>query len=153
MRPAFRKIRAEDDREVVLTYPRDDAVAIVQALHGAHDWPLRSLANIVTPHTPLVRDVGEVLRVVEERRGIGVGTKPQHLAVMLAQPLKRRPGAVIVVPRCVGQERIRKTAACAEPPGRVVRHFRSRRTPEVLGEIADFVEDRDGRRVEGRRAG
>ena len=129
----------------------DDAVSVVQARHrpdhrttGREDEPMAA-------HAALVRNVRQVLRVMQQRDRVTVRPQAQHLPAAPHQPVEWGTPPVVVVPRHVRHPRRRIPAAGGESPFRVVGRHRPRHRAEHLGEHPAF---RIGRRlevVEGRR--
>ncbi len=83
---------------------------------------------------------------MQDGRGVGRGAKPQYAPADPAQAVERRARPVIIVPRRVFEQIVRKPPARAEAAGGIVGDLRPRQLSERLGQIAHLVKDR---RVDG----
>ena len=97
-------------------------------------------------HGSLVVDERVVLGQVQEGDGVEVGTEPQDFAALLAQPVERRAGPVVVVPGGLFEQADRAGPTSAEPTVGMVVHDGARALTEHLGQDADIG-------IGGRRVG
>jgi hypothetical protein len=134
------QIVSQDDSEIVLAGPIDDAVLVIETFHRANLGTMRRVAVKMAAHAALAGRIRAIFGEVQHSGRIGICADPQHAAASPAEAVERRARPVIVMPRCIYQQLLRKPAAGAEAARRIVRHQSARALSEPLGKIARLVE-------------
>ena len=134
--PPRRDVLLDDGAEVVAGVV-DDPFGVVEGRDRDDLGAVAFLDASVPGDPPFVGDVGQVLDVVEEGHGVGVGSEPQHLAPGCDEPLEGRAGAEVVVQRRVGHELCGETTPGAEAALRVVADDGAGRGAEHLRQHSD----------------